>query len=151
MNRGLWLKMLAKGRIQQMTATWRSQELRIVLANCCQSNFLANWGVVNLFLTQKKKKSQRTRGGTHHDMFDYGQALILILKLCDCSTRCLQDDLQRVWFLSSSGYRIQEALKDIGVAQKGRRWQKLYVIATSYWTELSSNGIQTSLPENVSL
>lgn len=73
-------------------------------------------------------------------MIDYGQMLLLILKLWIevlvlFSMRCLQEGLWSVWFLCSRRCWTKESLKDNDVAQKGRWWQKLYNIAVWYWVQ----------------
>lgn len=50
--------------------------------------------------------------------------------------RCLQEGWWRVWFLCSRRCWTKDSLKDSGVAQRGRWWQKLYNTAIRYWTEL---------------
>lgn len=56
---------------------------------------------------------------------------------------CLREDLWSVWFLCTRRCWTKESLKNDDVAQKGRLWQKFYNTAIWYWTELSSNRLQT--------
>lgn len=154
MNRGLWLKMLVERNVAN------DCNMEVTRAEDCIGKLLPKQFSCKLrsgkFISDlKNKKSVNKRRYTPWEVWlwpsTYIDCKIVDASPCDTAPRDAYKMICTVWFLSSSGCRIKEALKDIDAAQKCRWWQKLYDIAIWYWTELSSNRIQTYSAENVNL